>query len=602
MTAVENTGKPLLGFEVASERDVAMARRRARLIAEAVGFDVQEQTRIATACSEIVRNAFRYAQKGRVEFSLSSGDPQALVILISDDGPGIPHLNEILAGRYKSETGMGVGIVGAMRLMDGFKIQPGAPGTRIVMEKRLRRRGTPLREEPLRKSIEAALRKHAGDIAEEMELQNRELMFALEQLQVRQADLERLNRELDDTNRGVVALYAELDERAALLQRTSELKSRFLSNMSHEFRTPLNSIISLSNLLQDRVDGDLTPEQAKQVSFIRRSAESLLEMVNDLLDLAKIEAGKLSVRVEEFSVDELFGALRGMLRPLTSNTHVLLTFERSDQLPGLKTDQSKLSQILRNFISNALKFTREGEVVVRAESGPHDTIVFRVTDTGVGIAKADQERIFEEFTQIDNELQRKSKGTGLGLPLTKKLAELLGGEVRVESEPGKGSTFTTILPRVFREPETAKQLRPLGVAAGGGRLKALLVDDDEISRYVLRGLLGTTGFEIMEADNGREALEVVRQQSPDIIFLDLIMPVMGGEEALAVLKSDEKTRDIPVVIHTSRVLEPDERERLLKHAVDIIPKASRSRESSLELLSLALHRAGLQREPARPGA
>lgn len=600
MTVLENTGKPLLSFDIASERDVALARRRARVIAETVGFDVQEQTRIATACSEIVRNAFRYAKKGRVEFSLSSGEPQALLILVSDDGPGIPHLNEVLAGRYKSETGMGLGIVGAMRLMDGFNIEPAARGTRVVMEKRLRRRGAPLHEESLRKSIEAALRKHTGDLAEEVELQNRELMLALEQLQVRQLELERLNRELDDTNRGVVALYAELDERAALLQRTSELKSRFLSNMSHEFRTPLNSIISLSNLLQDRVDGDLTPEQAKQVGFIRRSAESLLEMVNDLLDLAKIEAGKLSVRMEEFSVDELFGALRGMLRPLTSNTHVLLTFEKADQLPRLKTDQSKLSQILRNFISNALKFTPEGEVIVRAESGPHDTIVFRVTDTGVGIAKADQERIFEEFTQIDNELQRKSKGTGLGLPLTRKLAELLGGEVRVESEPGKGSTFTTILPRVIREADTARPMRSLGIAIGG-RVKALVVDDDEIARYVLRGLLGTTGFEIAEANNGQEAVEIARRQPPDIIFLDLIMPVMGGEEALAALKSDEKTRDIPVVIHTSRVLDPDERERLLQHAVDVIPKASGSRESSLKLLSLALHRAGLQREPAPPG-
>src|SRR5262249_20502651 len=209
------------------------------------------------------------------------------------------------------------------------------------------------------------------DALEEVRQQNQELLRTLGELQKRQTELRQLNRELEDTNRGVVALYAELDEKADYLRRASEMKSRFLSNMSHEFRTPLNSIQSLARLLLDRSDGDLMPEQEKQVSYIRKAAEDLTELVNDLLDLAKVEAGKVIVRPTEFEAGPLFGALRGMLRPLlTHNASVALVFEEPVGVPTLNTDESKVSQILRNFISNALKFTERGEVRVSAVPGP----------------------------------------------------------------------------------------------------------------------------------------------------------------------------------------------------------------------------------------
>jgi Signal transduction histidine kinase len=183
----------------------------------------------------------------------------------------------------------------------------------------------------------------------------------------RQEELSRVNQELADTNRGVVALYAELDERASHLRRADEIKTRFLSDMSHEFRTPLSSILALSGLLLDRADGELTAEQEKQVGFIRRSAEGLLDLVNDLLDLAKIEAGKVEVRPTEFSVAGLFSAVRGMLRPLLMAQTVNLVFEEPEAKAALYNDESKVSQILRNFISNALKFTDRGEIRVKAE-------------------------------------------------------------------------------------------------------------------------------------------------------------------------------------------------------------------------------------------
>ena len=197
---------------------------------------------------------------------------------------------------------------------------------------------------------------------EELQYQNQELLGALEEIRSRQAELIRLNRELEDTNRGVVALYAELDEKADHLRRADELKSKFLSNMSHEFRSPLNSILALSGLLMNRADGELTPPQEQQVVYVRRAAQDLLELVNDLLDLAKVEAGKVKARPLEFEVENLFAALRGMLRPLLLNQAVDLIFDDATHIPRVFSDEGKVSQILRNFISNALKFTERGEI------------------------------------------------------------------------------------------------------------------------------------------------------------------------------------------------------------------------------------------------
>ncbi len=219
--------------------------------------------------------------------------------------------------------------------------------------------------------------------------------------------------------------------------------------MSHEFRTPLNSILSLTQFLIERADGPLTEEQERQVNFVRRAAQALLELVNDLLDLAKVEAGKVVIRSEEFRASDLFATLRGLMRPLLTNDAITLTFEDATAIGTLRTDEGKVSQILRNFLSNALKFTERGEVHVTAEARPDGMVVFSVSDTGIGIAPADQQRIFEEFGQIDSAVQRRVKGTGLGLSLSKRLAELLGGRISVQSEPGVGSTFSLAIPREF---------------------------------------------------------------------------------------------------------------------------------------------------------
>jgi len=271
-----------------------------------------------------------------------------------------------------------------------------------------------------------------------------------------QAENQALRAELEDTNQGVLALYAELDSQAEQLRQASDLKSRFLSYMSHEFRTPLGSILSITSLLADEVDGPLSKEQQLQVAFINTATRELGDMVDDLLDLAKIEAGRITISPAWFDMLDLFAALRGMFRPIVDTGAVDLIFEEPQGLPKMYTDDKKLAQILRNFISNALKFTTRGEVRVSAQLLGNDQVRFAVSDTGIGIAPELLGGLFEDFAQVDSPLQKRLRGTGLGLSLCKRFAALLGGKVGVESTPGSGSCFFVILPMALA-PESADE-------------------------------------------------------------------------------------------------------------------------------------------------
>jgi signal transduction histidine kinase/DNA-binding response OmpR family regulator len=672
---------PILNLALLTERDVVQTRQRARELAAQLGLDNQDQIRLATATSEIARNAFRYAKNGKVTFSLELDSPQRLEVTVSDSGSGIPNLDEILQGRYRSETGLGMGLIGTRRLMDEFRIETSPQGTTVRMAKAIphHRDTWTLRtaKDLSRKIQERSPESPYGEI----EQQNQELLKTFQELRSRQEELELLNRELEDTNRGVVALYAELDERADYLRRASELKTKFLSNVSHEFRTPLNSIISLARLLMDRIDGELTSEQFRQVRYIESSARDLQEMVNDLLDLAKVEAGKIRIRTKRFEVHELFSALKGMLKPLLAdNTSVDLVFEVEPDLPVLRTDEGKVSQILRNLISNALKFTPDGKVTVSARMFDTREVLFTVRDTGIGIAPEHHETIFKEFSQVENPLQERYRGTGLGLPLCRNLATLLGGHIWLESTPGEGSTFFVRLPAVYvgeasqpddaglppapefyrapilfleDSPETAHlfesylrdtefqpilastvaqaevwiarhspaavvadvyigdeqswnfierlherlpeipliatsvhdesrtaqskgvnvflpkpvekevllgELRRLTAQTGTRRI--LLVDDNEVSRYILRDLLAQPWLDIQEAASGTEALSLLNENMPDAMILDLLMPDISGFDVLRHLRTQSATQSLPVLIYTSKVLSEAEKTQL----------------------------------------
>ncbi len=279
-----------------------------------------------------------------------------------------------------------------------------------------------------------------------------DLPAALAALAASRGESRALRTELEETNRGVLALYSELELQAEQLREATNLKSRFLAYMSHEFRTPIGSIRSIARLLMDHVDGPLTPEQERQVGFIQQTAAEFSEMVDDLLDLAKVEAGRVEISPAWFEMVDLFSALRGMFKPVLTNPEVNLVFEEPRDIPKLYTDDRKLSQILRNFVSNALKFTPRGEVRVSAGRVGGDLVRFSVRDTGIGIAPEFHASIFEDYSQVQSALQKRLRGTGLGLSLSKRLAELLGGTVAVESEPGKGSVFSLTIPAQLGAP------------------------------------------------------------------------------------------------------------------------------------------------------
>ena len=584
----------LLTVKLGREEDVVTARQRARQVADALGFDSHDQTRVATAVSEIARNAFRYGGGGRAEFALDS-DEGVMWVTVADDGPGIGHLDAVLSGTYQSGTGMGLGIVGSRRVMDVFDINTHAGrGTTVKMGKRVPRRV----RKPTRSDVAGIAERLAAEkplnAIDEVQQQNHELMSALEELRQRQEELARLNNELQDTNRGVVALYAELDEKAEHLRRADEMKSKFLSNMTHEFQTPLNSILALTRLLIDRVDGELTSEQERQVTYIRQATEDLSELVHDLLDLAKVEAGKVTLRPSPFSAQELFGALRGLMRPVQTNESVALVFESADGLPPLYTDEGKVSQILRNYISNALKFTERGEVRVSAAPNGDGTITFSVADTGIGIAAADQARLFHEFGQVPNRLQARVRGTGLGLSLSKRLAELLGGSVGVRSAPGAGSTFWVRIPMTAPGFEVPKVVLPAAAADPNAAPLALVIDDEQTARYLLRRALTSIGCRVVEAEGGVPGLSRAESEHPDVIFLDLRMPDMLGTEVLARLKRNPATSAIPVIISTSQIVADDERQRLRTHAVAVLGKGSLGADSGDEEVRAALRAANLK--------
>ncbi|MCW5976574.1 MAG: response regulator [Bryobacteraceae bacterium] len=423
---------------------------------------------------------------------------------------------------------------------------------------------------------------------EELQRQNSELIETLELLRRREAELgdrqtelRRLNLELEETNRGVVALYAELDEKTLAVKRADELKSRFLSYMSHEFRTPVNAILALSQLLLRHVDGDLSAEQERQIGYIRRAGGELLEMVNDLLDLSKVESGRIEIRKAPMDVGQLFRALRGIMRPLALSDAVVLVFDEPPAGLILQSDETKVTQVLRNLISNALKFTEQGEVRVScAVASGGNQVLLSVTDTGIGIAPQDRELIFQEFAQIDNKLQRRVKGTGLGLPLSRKLAALLGGDLSVQSVPGEGSTFTLALPM-----ETSAGEAPVPAGRRAESSDAILIiDDEEAARYIARQVFRGTRYRIVEASEGGEGAERARFEQPALILLDLAMPGRNGFDVLDDLKSNPETVHIPVVVHTSRHLSPAEIERLRGRHAAVLPKGGSGRREALQVI------------------
>ncbi|GAB6984610.1 ATP-binding protein [Nocardioides pyridinolyticus] len=438
-----SSGEPeaLLVMTLGEDADVFAARQVGRELATEVGLDRIDATRWATAISELAREAAG-AGGARLSFAVRRGTD--LVVTLTHTR--LPrHAASIRA---------------AERLVDSLTYAEADGGAVVELAKSA---AAPLATADLDRLRTVVASQSPANPIEEMRQQNEELVALLDTVRSKNAELERLNRELEETNhgvmalynelsgelertnQGVVALYAEIDEKNEQLTAASEAKSRFLRSISHELRTPVNSVLGLTRLLTDPGAGPLTPEQTEQIDFIRASAADLLTLVNELLDLAKAESGRLDPVFQDLPVDVLCDELRSLASPLLREGVQLLI---EDVPPGmvLRTDPDLLRHVTRNLLSNAAKFTTHGSVRVEIEQDEDETLL-SIADTGLGISEEDQARVFEEFFQARTSLHATAKGTGLGLPFAQRVARALQGAIELRSTLGEGSRFTIRLPR-----------------------------------------------------------------------------------------------------------------------------------------------------------
>jgi signal transduction histidine kinase/HAMP domain-containing protein/CheY-like chemotaxis protein len=458
----------------------------------------------------------------------------------------------------------------------------------------------------------------ANSRTEELLIQSRRLTEELQersgQLQGQQEKLRRTNTELELKNAEIEEAGRALAERAEQLAVSSRYKSEFLANMSHELRTPLNSLLILARLLADNPSGNLTDEQVKYASVIHGAGSDLLQLIDDILDLSKVEAGRMDFRPGEVSIASLLEYVEGICRPLTADKGLAFTVTVAADLPGsLDTDGRRLQQILRNLLSNAVKFTSQGEVRLDVTTTDPERFAnptlrrsptvasFRVTDTGIGIPADKLKIIFEAFQQADGTTSRRYGGTGLGLSISREIAHLLGGEIHVDSRVGQGSTFTLHLPVRSALPAAparstvdapAPAVRGGDVPVGDGSLtgkRILVVDDDVRNVFAVASALELNGMEVSYADNGRSALAALdADPALDAVLMDVMMPGMDGNEAIVAIRARPEHADLPIIAVTAKAMQGDRDRSLAAGASDYVIKPV----DMAHLLQLLQHRLG----------
>jgi signal transduction histidine kinase len=429
---------------VRREGDIVKVRERVRRLAREIGFDSTTQIKITTAVSEVTRNIYEYAKSGAISLSLAERELDfGLLVMARDDGPGIDEatLRSIMRGNYQSSSGLGVGLSGTRKLMDEFDIQTKPnEGTRVTLVKWMPRGLA----EDVKSRIEE-LRAHLGEdvedsMVEELQRQNRDFVKILGELEDKREQLEELNRQLNKTNQ-------ELNEANAKLRELAEMKEEFLALTTHDLRSPLTVISGVISFFTSGRLGELSPEQKNMVSMMERNTQNLIELVNDLLDASKLESGTMRLDIATFDLRDVIKELHEtMLLPLAKEKEIELVETFPEDLPFVQADRAKLRRILLNLLSNALKFTGKGGCVEVRANLEGERVRVSVSDTGVGIAPEDVTRLFDKYEQTRSRATRGEKGTGLGLYITKQLVELHGGKIEVDSEFGKGSTFSFTLP------------------------------------------------------------------------------------------------------------------------------------------------------------
>ncbi|MFF3829973.1 ATP-binding protein [Streptomyces sp. NPDC002458] len=566
-TSAAQEADPLVSFSLATEQDVFVLRRSGKSAAEALGVDNQDQIRLATALSELGRDLLGSSGL-TVSFGVVSGPQPVLRVAMSwQDGHG------------PGEEAMKA----AARLVP-LRHTP-SERTVAVEQPIAGEAGT---AESVQQAREALLAHKGISVLDDTRAQTSDLIAALEESRAQREELRRLNEELEETNRGVVALYselseeleetnrgvvalyAELEDKSRQLREASEAKTRFWANVSHELRTPVNSVVGLARMLLEFDVERLDEEQRRQVSLISASGATLLALVDELLDVAKAESGRLEPTWSVVNLRVALGQLRGTLRGYGTPGAAELVVAESDA--RIVSDEVMLARILRNLLSNALKFTPAGTVRldVTREDGPDgDHVVFTVSDTGIGIPEEEQQQIFEEFYQVRGPHQRGRSGTGLGLPYARRLTELLGGSLSLTSSPGSGTVVTVRLPAdgpAAAGPDDQEAPAPLVAAL-------VTVDDDDAFRATIRPLLGRLAGRVVEVGEGGLASSVVRRERPDAVLLDLHLPDLDGYAVLAQLAADPGLRAVPVVILTSTPAEDLDRDRLT-HARAVLEKST----------------------------
>jgi signal transduction histidine kinase/CheY-like chemotaxis protein len=369
--------------------------------------------------------------------------------------------------------------------------------------------------------------------------------------------------ELKHREKELGELVDRLAEMRDAAKGASHAKSQFLANMSHELRTPLNAVIGITEMLQEDAEDLGQDDFIEPLQRISRAGKHLLQLINGVLDLSKIEAGKLDLYLEDFDVNTLMSDLVVTVQPLVENNRNRLVLNCADDAGGMHADVTRVRQILFNLLSNACKFTENGEIVVDVEVARRDAgdeMIFRVRDSGIGMTPEQLDKLFREFSQADSSTTRKYGGTGLGLAISQRLCHLMGGDITVESTPGEGTTFTAHLPRNIVPPagmsaeDDAGEEQPLAARPAGERHTrsntVLVVDDDANVRDVMRRFLAKEGFDVMTAEDGEEAIRLAQEVDPLMITLDVLMPGMDGWEVLQRLKGDPQLCGIPVVMLT----------------------------------------------------
>ena len=434
------------------------------------------------------------------------------------------------------------------------------------------------------------------DSEEELKTQSEELQAANEELEEKTERLEQRNRDIDKKNKEIEKAKEEVEQRARDLALASKYKSEFLANMSHELRTPLNSLLILSKSLSQNKKGNLDSQQVEAATVINKGGQDLLRLINDILDLSKVEAGKLHVDVHQFSLKNMINEIQQQFEPIVQEKGIKLNISFDGHVNELiQTDEQRLSQILKNLFSNAIKFTSEGSVSLFVEQDKinSDMINFRVIDTGIGIPSAKQKEIFEAFQQADGSTSRKYGGTGLGLAISKAMAELLGGTITIYSEEGKGSTFTLSIKskhQGFSNDESGQEFIPPNIDMNvthnqspvpiitdssqdivknesqsipkddrnkRNQKSILIIEDDSDFRNILVQSAREKGFKTLSAPDGATGLLLAKKECPKAIILDLGLPDMDGKKVLEKIKQDEALCNIPVHIISGREQDSD---------------------------------------------